>query len=40
MLSNALIQIGLFCAVVTVTSVPLGLYMARVFAGERTFWTL
>jgi len=37
MLSNALIQIGLFCVVVTVTSVPLGLYMARVFAGERTF---
>src|SRR5271167_4354972 len=37
MLSNALIQIGLFCVVVTVTSVPLGLYMARVFARERTF---
>jgi len=37
MLSNALIQIGLFSVVVTVTSVPLGLYMARVFAGERTF---
>jgi len=37
MLSNALIQIGLFCVVVTVTSVPLGLYMARVFAGEPTF---
>src|SRR5271157_2034054 len=37
MLSNALIQIGFFSVVVTVTSVPLGLYMARVFAGERTF---
>ncbi len=37
MLSNALIQIGLFSVVVTITSVPLGLYMARVFAGERTF---
>jgi K+-transporting ATPase ATPase A chain len=37
MFSNALIQIGLFCVVVTVTSVPLGLYMARVFAGEPTF---
>jgi K+-transporting ATPase ATPase A chain len=37
MLSNALIQIGLFSVIVTVTSVPLGLYMARVFAGERTF---
>jgi len=37
MLSNALIQIGFFSLIVTVTSVPLGLYMARVFAGERTF---
>jgi K+-transporting ATPase ATPase A chain len=37
MLSNALIQIGFFSLVVTITSVPLGLYMARVFAGERTF---
>ena len=37
MLSNALIQIGFFCLVVTAVSVPLGLYMARVFAGERTF---
>ena len=37
MFSNALIQIGLFAVLVTVISVPLGLYMARVFAGERTF---
>src|SRR5208282_3226976 len=37
MLSNALIQIGLFSVVVTVMRIPLGLYMARVFAGERTF---
>ena len=37
MLSNALIQVGLFSVLVTILSVPLGLYMARVFAGERTF---
>ena len=37
MLSNALIQIGFYALVVTLVSVPLGLYMARVFAGERTF---
>jgi len=36
-LSNALIQIGFYSLIVTLTSVPLGLYMARVFAGERTF---
>jgi K+-transporting ATPase ATPase A chain len=34
---NALIQVGLFALVVTLLSVPLGLYMARVFAGEPTF---
>ena len=37
MFSNAFIQIGFFSLVVTLVSVPLGLYMARVFAGERTF---
>ena len=37
MLSNALVQIGLFTLIVTAISVPLGLYMARVFAGEPTF---
>jgi len=37
MLTNAVIQVGLFSILVTVISVPLGLYMARVFAGERTF---
>jgi K+-transporting ATPase ATPase A chain len=36
MLENALIQVGIFFALVTAISVPLGLYMARVFAGERT----
>ncbi|MGH7985950.1 MAG: potassium-transporting ATPase subunit KdpA [Candidatus Binataceae bacterium] len=34
---NALVQVGLFSALVLITSVPLGLYMARVFAGRPTF---
>ncbi|MBE3602810.1 potassium-transporting ATPase subunit KdpA [bacterium] len=37
MLANAIIQIGLFIALVTAISVPLGHYMARVFANEKTF---
>ncbi|MBF6569360.1 MAG: potassium-transporting ATPase subunit KdpA [Candidatus Binataceae bacterium] len=37
MLINALIQVGIFAALVTIISVPLGLYMARVFSGEQTF---
>ena len=37
MLANALIQVGLFSIVVTAISVPLGLYMARVFSAQRTF---
>src|SRR6516162_8802526 len=37
MVANAVIQVGIFFALVTLISVPLGLYMARVFAGERTF---
>src|SRR5580692_11381351 len=36
-MSNAIVQVGLFFIVVTLVSVPLGLYMARVFTGERTF---
>ena len=36
MLANAIIQVGIFSALVTAISVPLGLYMARVFAGEQT----
>jgi potassium-transporting ATPase potassium-binding subunit len=36
MLANAIVQVGVFSALVTAISVPLGLYMARVFAGERT----
>jgi K+-transporting ATPase ATPase A chain len=34
---NGWIQIGLFCLAIIVCVKPLGLYMARVFAGERTF---
>src|SRR5262249_38755177 len=30
-------QIAIFCAIVAALAVPLGTYMARVFAGERTF---
>jgi K+-transporting ATPase ATPase A chain len=37
MLANALIQVGVFSILVTLISVPLGLYMARVFSGQRTF---
>jgi K+-transporting ATPase ATPase A chain len=37
MIANAVVQVGIFFALVTLISVPLGLYMARVFAGERTF---
>src|SRR5262250_1071188 len=37
MIANAVIQVGIFSILVILISVPLGLYMARVFAGERTF---
>ena len=37
MLANAIVQVGIFSALVTAISIPLGLYMARVFAGEPTF---
>jgi potassium-transporting ATPase potassium-binding subunit len=36
MVGNAIIQVGIFSVLVTAISVPLGLYMARVFAGEHT----
>ena len=36
MFENAALQVGLFTALVAAISVPLGLYMARVFAGEPT----
>ncbi|MGO9797996.1 MAG: potassium-transporting ATPase subunit KdpA [Candidatus Binatus sp.] len=35
--SNAIIQIALFSLIIIAISVPLGVYMAKVFAGERTF---
>ena len=37
MVWNAVLQVGIFFLVVTLVSVPLGLYMAKVFAGEKTF---
>ncbi len=37
MLSNSVIQLVAFFLIVTVISMPLGLYMARVFSHERTF---
>jgi potassium-transporting ATPase potassium-binding subunit len=36
-MTNAIVQVGLFFILVTALSVPLGLYMARVFSGEKTF---
>ncbi len=37
MLSNSIIQVAAYFILVTAISVPLGLYMARVFSHERTF---
>jgi len=37
MLSNSIIQIAVFFILVTAISVPLGLYMAKVFSREHTF---
>jgi potassium-transporting ATPase potassium-binding subunit len=37
MVWNAVLQVGIFFLLVTLISVPLGRYMARVFAEERTF---
>ena len=39
MTSNGIFQIALFCAVLLLTVKPLGAYMARVFAGERTIFS-
>jgi K+-transporting ATPase ATPase A chain len=36
---NGWIQIAIYCALILVSVKPLGLYMARVFNGERTFLT-
>jgi K+-transporting ATPase ATPase A chain len=36
-MTNAIVQVGLFFIIVALVSVPLGLYMARVFTDERTF---
>src|SRR5438105_3468085 len=36
-MTNAIVQVGLFFLIVTLVSVPLGLYIARVFSDEKTF---
>ena len=36
-MTNAIVQVGLFFIITALVSVPLGLYMARVFNDERTF---
>ena len=36
---NGWIQIALYCAIVVALTKPLGGYMTRVFAGERTLLT-
>ena len=35
----SILEIGVFCALVVLITKPLGVYMYRVFAGERTFMT-
>jgi K+-transporting ATPase ATPase A chain len=37
MLSNALLQVGILAILVAAASVPVGLYMARVFSDRKTF---
>jgi len=39
MTANGILQIAVFCVVVTATAIPLGRYMARVFTGERNLLT-
>ena len=37
MLTNALIQVGIYFLLVLAVTVPLGAYMTKVFSKERTF---
>lgn len=37
MTANGWLQIGIFLAIVLAVTKPLGIFMARVFAGEKTF---
>jgi K+-transporting ATPase ATPase A chain len=39
MTANGILQIAIFCAIVMALAVPLGLYMARLFSGERNVLT-
>src|SRR5215468_874775 len=37
MTTNGFVQIALYCVMLTLIVKPFGLYMTRVFSGERTF---
>jgi K+-transporting ATPase ATPase A chain len=37
MTANGILQIAIFCAIIMALAVPVGLYMARLFSGERNF---
>ncbi|QEX15107.1 potassium-transporting ATPase potassium-binding subunit [Hypericibacter terrae] len=39
MTTNGILQIAIFCAIIIALAVPLGVYMARLFSGERNFFT-
>src|SRR6185369_882857 len=39
MTANGLLQIAIFCAIVTAAAIPLGSYMTRVFSVERSLLT-
>jgi K+-transporting ATPase ATPase A chain len=39
MTTNGILQIAVFCGLVTIVAMPLGKFMARVFTGERNFLT-
>src|SRR5882672_1388405 len=39
MTANGILQIAIYCAIIMALAVPLGLFMARLFSGERNFLT-
>ncbi|MGH6883623.1 MAG: potassium-transporting ATPase subunit KdpA, partial [Hypericibacter sp.] len=39
MTANGILQIAIYCAIIMALAVPVGLYMARLFSGERNFLT-
>ena len=34
---NGFLQLGIYCLVLLAVTKPLGIYMARIFSGEKTF---